>query len=375
MKYVYIFLLILAISACNKGIKDNQSEQANQVEEGLIEVTKGQFTEEQMQLGRLEEQTFKELITTNGFIDVPPQNRASVSSFVGGYIKDTPLLIGDKVRKGQRLVTIQNTEFIEMQQEFVELTAQLNYLKSEFERQQTLYNEKITSQKNYLKAESTYKSTQAMQEGLRKKLTMLNINATDVLQGKIVSSINIYAPIGGNVTKINISNGSFVSSADMIMEIIDTDHVHLELAVFEKDVLKVKKGQRIIFTIPEASDEVFEAEVHLVGTVVNEADRTIKVHGHIKNDEDTNLVTGMFVEAKIIASSKKSLALPKDAVAEANGHYYAMRLENIKNDVYYFKKTMVVVGEQSEDFVEVKNSKEFENKDMLVKGAFMLINE
>ena len=191
MKYIYIFLLILAISACNKGIKDNQSEQVDRVEEGLIEITRAQFTEEQMHLGRLEEQTFNESITTNGFIDVPPQNRASVSSYVGGYIKNTPLLIGDKVRKGQRLVTIQNTEFIEMQQEFVELTAQLNYLKSEFERQQTLYNEKITSQKNYLKAESTYKSTLAMQEGLRKKLAMLNINATDVLQGKIVS-INQY---------------------------------------------------------------------------------------------------------------------------------------------------------------------------------------
>ena len=375
MKYTYIILLIFAISACNKGIKDNQSEQVDRVEDGLIEITKAQFDEEQMQLGRLEVQTFNESITTNGFIDVPPQNRASVSSYVGGYIKNTPLLIGDKVRKGQRLVSIQNTEFIEMQQEFVELTAQLNYLKSEFERQQTLYNEKITSQKNYLKAESTYKSTLAMQEGLRKKLEMLNINTAHVLQGKITSSINIYAPIEGYVTKINISNGSFVSPADMIMEIIDTDHVHLELAVFEKDVLKVKKGQRIIFTIPEASDEVFEAEVHLVGTTVNESDRTIKVHGHIKNDEDTNLVTGMFVEAKIIASSKKNLALPKDAVAEANGHFYTMRLEDQKNDVYYFKKIMLDVGEQSENFVEVKNYKEFENKDMLVKGAFMLINE
>lgn len=375
MKYIYIFLLILGLTACNKGTKDNQSEQLDKIEEELIEINKAQFSAEQMQLGRLKEQTFNESITTNGFIDVPPQNRASVSSYVGGYIKDTPLLIGDKVRKGQRLVTIQNTEFVEMQQEFVELTAQLNYLKSEFERQQTLYNEQITSQKNYLKAESTYKSTQAMQEGLRKKLTMLNINTSDVLQGKIVSSINIYAPIGGNVTRINVSNGSFVSPADMIMEIIDTDHVHLELAVFEKDVLKVKKGQRIIFTIPEASDEVFEAEVHLVGTVVNESDRTIKVHGHIKNDENTNLVTGMFVEAKIIAASKKSLALPKDAIAEANGHFYALRLEDLKNDVYYFKKTMLDVGEQSEDFIEVKNSKEFENKDMLVKGAFMLINE
>jgi cobalt-zinc-cadmium efflux system membrane fusion protein len=375
MKYVYIFLLILAISACNKGTKDNQSEQVNLAQEALIEITKAQFTGEQMQLGQIEEQIFNESITTNGFIDVPPQNRASVSSYVGGYIKNTPLLIGDKVKKGQRLVTIQNTEFIEMQQEFVELTAQLNYLKSEFERQQTLYNEKITSQKNYLKAESTYKSTLAMQEGLRKKLEMLNINTADVLQGKIASSINIYAPIEGFVTKINISNGSFVSPADMIMEIIDTDHVHLELAVFEKDVLKVNKGQRIIFTIPEASDEVFEAEVHLVGTAINESDRTIKVHGHIKNDEDTNLVTGMFVEAKIIASSKKSLALPKDAVAEANGHFYTMRLEDQKNDVYYFKKIMLVVGEQSEDFVEVKNFKDFDNKEVLTKGVFMLINE
>ncbi|MGB5463560.1 MAG: efflux RND transporter periplasmic adaptor subunit [Aureibaculum sp.] len=375
MKYVYIFLLILAISACNKGIKDNQSEQVNLAQEALIEITKAQFTGEQMQLGQIEEQTFNESITTNGFIDVPPQNRASVSSYVGGYIKNTPLLIGDKVRKGQRLVTIQNTEFIEMQQEFVELTAQLNYLKSEFERQQTLYNEKITSQKNYLKAESTYKSTLAMQEGLRKKLEMLNINTADVLQGKIASSINIYAPIEGFITKINISNGSFVSPADMIMEIIDTDHVHLELAVFEKDVLKVKKGQRIIFTIPEASDEVFEAEVHLVGTAVNESDRTIKVHGHIKNDENTNFVTGMFVEAKIIASSKKSLALPKDATAESNGHFYALKLEDIKNDVYYFKKIILVVGEQSEDFVEVKNFKDFDNKEVLTKGAFMLINE
>ncbi|MGB5363568.1 MAG: efflux transporter periplasmic adaptor subunit, partial [Aureibaculum sp.] len=87
MKYVYIFLLILAISACNKGIKDNQSEQVNLAQEALIEITKAQFTGEQMQLGQIEEQTFNESITTNGFIDVPPQNRASVSSYVGGYIK------------------------------------------------------------------------------------------------------------------------------------------------------------------------------------------------------------------------------------------------------------------------------------------------
>lgn len=375
MKRVYILIISLVFVACGKSEKETQVAAANQVNDNSITLSKAQFDSEKMELGALTEQFFNETVMANGMIDVPPQNRASVSTFMGGYVKNTTLLVGDKVRKGQRLITLQNTEFIDIQQQYAEVTEQLNYLKSEFERQQILYTEKITSQKNFLRAESTYKSTLALHQGLRKKLEMMNISPGSVEKGNITSVINIYAPIKGSVTKVNFSNGAYISPSDEILEIVNTEHIHLELSVFEKDILKIKKEQSINFKIPEVSSDIFQAEVHLVGTSVNETDRTIKVHGHINNDEQTNFVTGMFVEAEIIISSKKSLALPTDAIVEIEDNYFALVLNYQKEDVYSFDKIKIKVGKQNEKYTEVINIDEFKGKEVLTKGVFMLISE
>ena len=375
MKYIYIFIFSLVLVSCGKSDKQTQVETDDQVDDNLVYVNRAQFDSGKMQLGVLEEQVFNETIKANGMIDVPPQNRASVSTFMGGYVKKTPLLVGDKVSKGQHLVTLQSTEFVEIQQRYAVVNEQLNYLKSEFERQQILYTEKITSQKNFLKAESTYKSTLALHQGLHKKLEMMNANPASIEKGNITSVFNLYAPIQGTVTKVNISNGVYVSPADEILEIVNTDHIHLELSVFEKDILKIKKDQSINFKIPEVSNDIFQAEVHLVGTSVNDTDRTIKVHGHIKDDVQTNFVTGMFVESEIIISSKKCLALPTDAVEEIEGNYFALVLTNQKEDLYSFDKIKLNVGKQNEQYTEVLNTDEFKDKEVLTKGVYMLINE
>ncbi len=375
MKHIYIFIFSLVLVSCGKSDKQTQAETDGQVDDNLVFVNRAQFDSGKMQLGVLEEQVFNETIKANGMIDVPPQNRASVSTFMGGYVKKTPLLVGDKVSKGQHLVTLQSTEFVEIQQRYAVVNEQLNYLKSEFERQQILYTEKITSQKNFLKAESTYKSTLALHQGLHKKLEMMNANPASIEKGNITSVFNLYAPIQGTVTKVNISNGVYVSPADEILEIVNTDHIHLELSVFEKDILKIKKDQSINFKIPEVSNDIFQAEVHLVGTSVNDTDRTIKVHGHIKDDVQTNFVTGMFVESEIIISSKKCLALPTDAVEEIEGNYFALVLTNQKEDLYSFDKIKLNVGKQNEQYTEVLNTDEFKDKEVLTKGVYMLINE
>ena len=307
-------------------------------------------------------------------IDVPPQNKASVSTFMGGYITKTPLLIGDKVKKGQLLVTLENPEYVEIQQQYLEVAEQLNFLKSEFTRQKTLYDENITSQKNYLKAESNYKSSLALYNGLKKKLSMLNINPASVELGQITSKINLYAPIEGFITKVNVSNGTYVSPADVILEIVDTDHIHLELMVFEKDILSIKKDQKIIFKIPEASDKTFEAEVHLVGTTIDETNRTVKVHAHINNEKQANFIVGMFVEAEIITSSLNNLALPTDAVVKIEGNYFALVLNN-KTENYTFDKVKLDIGKQNEDFMEVINHDDLSKKQVLTKGSFMLLSE
>src|SRR3970282_2867993 len=152
-----------------------------------------------MEIANPVEQDFDVSINTSGRIDVPPQNRAKVTSFIGGYVKATRLLVGDKVTKGQALLTLENTEYLDIQKDYLEVAEQINYLKSEFERQKTLYDEKITSQKNYLKAESDYKRTRGMYQSLRAKLLLLNINPLNVETGKVTLTDHIYAPLtGGN---------------------------------------------------------------------------------------------------------------------------------------------------------------------------------
>ncbi|MEY4012639.1 MAG: hypothetical protein RIT22_1763, partial [Bacteroidota bacterium] len=69
-------------------------------------------------------------------------DRAQVTTFIGGYVKSTQLLVGDKVRKGQALVMLESAEYLDIQKEYLEVAEQIQYLKSEYERQKTLFDEK-----------------------------------------------------------------------------------------------------------------------------------------------------------------------------------------------------------------------------------------
>lgn len=374
MKNLYIFLFSLGLVACGNSEKNTETIVETEIDSNEIDITKNQFEGENMAFGTFTEQDFPETVKANGMIDVPPHNKSSVTSFIGGYVTKTPLLIGDKVEKGQMLVTLENPEFVEIQQNYLEVVEQLNYLKSEFTRQKTLFDENITSQKNFLKAESNYKSNLALYNGLRKKLQMMNINPTSAEQGNITSTINLYAPIAGYITKVNVSNGTYVSPSDIVMEIVDTDHIHLELSVFEKDILKIKKDQEILFTIPEASDSLFKADVHLVGTTIDEKSRRVKIHGHIEEGQ-TQFIVGMFTEADIIIKNVKRMALPKEAIINVEDDFFALILKNETETEYHLEKVKIDKGIETETYVEVLNSSALKDKQILTKGTYMLLND
>lgn len=373
MKQTYILFTFMLLVACGNEKNEQTIDEPRKVIDELV-ISKQQFDGEQMAFGTLSEHDFNSIVKVSGMIDVPTHNQSNVSTFVGGYVTKSPLLIGDEVKKGQFLVALENTDFVELQQQYLEVAEQLNFLKSEFTRQKTLYDENITSQKNFLKSESTYKSNLAHYNGLKKKLQMMNINPTAVENGTITSTINIYAPIDGFVTKVYISNGSYVSPSDVMLEIIDTEHIHLELSVFEKDILKIKKGQDIDFRIPEASDSTYKAKVHLVGTTIDPENRRVVVHGHIENDH-TAFIVGMFAEADIIVGSSKGMALPKTAAIQVEDDYFALVLESEETNDYKFKKIKLDLGLQTENYVEVLNAVSLKDKKIVVHGTYMLLNE
>ncbi|NAY91445.1 efflux RND transporter periplasmic adaptor subunit [Muricauda sp. JGD-17] len=373
MKNIFFYFLsafLLLLMGCGNEKKQYPSQEHEILE---IRLTQEQFNTNNFQLGTLEKKTFPKMVETSGIIDVPPQNKAVITAFMGGFVKKTLLLVGDKVKKGQALITLENQEFVKMQQEYLGVYNQLDFLKVEYTRNKTLFEENITSEKKYLEAKSNYETSLAKYEGLKKQLQMLNISPKNVEQLIITSEAVIYSPIDGSITKMNVSTGSYVAPSTEMLEIVDNNHVHLELTVFEKDILKVKKGQKIQFEIPESSEDPYTATVYLVGTSIDDAKRTIKVHGHLDN-ENNNFLPGMFVNAHIMTDVTQVWSLPVDAVTSSEGISYLLKLVSNQEDNLIFQKVSVTTGSTFKDYIEIKPSENIKPEDQfLVKGVFGLL--
>lgn len=366
----YLASSLLFFTGCRD--KEQEAVPEDKGSELTLTMSREQFEKSNLRLGQMEERSFPQTVQATGMIDVPPQNKAVVSAFMGGYIRETPLLVGDRVKKGQSLVILENPEFITLQQNYLEAAEQLNYLRSDYERQKQLVAENISSRKNFLKAESEFRGKRAQYNALKEKLIMLNFSIPSVEEGNIRSSATIFSPISGSITKMNVSKGMYVSPSDEILEITDNDHIHLELKVFEKDIMKLSNGQRILFSIPEASAKYFEAEVYLIGAHI-EKNRTVKVHAHLKEEDHHRFLTGMFVEAEVITSEALQLALPDEALVEIDEWHYALKLVSDTSGGYVFEKVRLDIGERYQGYTAILSPEPDKDSKYLIKGAFALL--
>lgn len=364
------------IQSCSHG-EDSapiEIEPQQELAANFVSLSESQFSSSGMELGKIQQREFSRLIKVNGIMDVPPQNKASVSAYFGGYVKDLDLLPGQEVHKGQVLLSLENPEYVQLQQDFLEAKGQLAYLLSDYERQKDLVKDNVTSQKNFLKAESDYRVTLARFQSLKKKLEMMNISTDQLSDANIQTSIAVKAPISGQITAVNINRGKFVDPSDVAVSITNTDHLHLELNVFEKDLPWISKGQRISFRLQNSPGKTYDAEVHLVNQYLDPETRTARVHAHlIKEAESRHFAPGMYVEAEIISATDTVAALPEEAVINFNDKDYVL-VERQGSDSRQFEKREVKTGRRSGGYVEILNPEEFKlDEGILAKGAFGLI--
>ncbi len=376
--YLIVISLLLFAACSSKNDTATSDNVTNNKSAGEVyELSTTQFNSSDMKLGKLEMKEFFDVVKANGMFVVPPQNNASISSYFGGSVKDIELIPGQRVKKGQVLFTLENPEYVQLQQDFLESQGQLTYLKSDYERQKNLAQDNVTSQKNYLKSESDYTVTRVKYESLRKKLELLNINPNMLTIDNIRTSVNVIAPINGYVTEVNISRGSFLNPSDVAMVIVDADHLQLKMNIFEKDLAKVKVGQTIHFRIQDDHSKDYEGVVYMVNKTVDAEKRTIGVHGHLKDEKLTNRFNpGVYLEAEIYTTSDSRSSLPQEALVEVDDKYYVLVLDKSSNENYSFIKKEVNVGVSNNDNIEILNAHDFnENTEFLVKGAFNIIKE
>ncbi|MDB4286171.1 efflux RND transporter periplasmic adaptor subunit [bacterium] len=381
-QYALGFLIVASVfslASCTSKTDPSSIEvvSTESVAEEGYNLTKLQFTSSDMELGKLEMKEFHEIVKANGMFDVPPKNRATISTYFAGTVKSIRLLTGERVKKGQVLFTLENPDYVQLQQDYLEAKGQLTFLKSDYERQKNLFQDKVTSQKKYLQAESDYTVTRVKLKSLSKKLTLMGINADVLSIENIRTTITVKSPINGFVTQVNITRGAFLTPSQTAITIVDTDYLHVELTIFEKDLPKVRIGQSIQFSIQEDNSKEYKASVHLVNKTVDPEKRTIGIYGYLSDEKlASKFNPGMYVEADILTTSESRTSLPQDALVEVEGKYYVLVLSNSTNEGYSFVKKEVETDLSNNGYVEILNANDFQdNSEILTRGAFNLITE
>ncbi|MGK0364451.1 MAG: cobalt-zinc-cadmium efflux system membrane fusion protein [Saprospiraceae bacterium] len=300
---------------------DHGADGEEEHEEGIF-LTRDQMKTVGVIFGDISQSKINDYISATGTLGLPPNAYSSLSAKAKGFIKSSNKYVeGSYVKKGERMAYLENPDFIQHQQEYLEVEADLTYLQQELTRQKALIAENAGVEKNVQKLQSEVNRRNATLKGLSKQLAYLGINTDNLTAENIVNRISILSPMSGYLTSIDMHNGMFVTPQKELMEIVSEKHLHLELDVFEKDMSKVKEEQKVSYTVPALGDKVYEGEVHVIGKEFNTQNKTIRIHGHLGKDRP-RFVKDLFVNAKIWLNDQTVAALPEKAVIKDGAFSY-----------------------------------------------------
>jgi cobalt-zinc-cadmium efflux system membrane fusion protein len=371
----YIIIGFLIISCAGEKVKeDTASADVAGSSPNTVTLTEKQNETIQIEIGKMEQRNLSSEVKANGFLDVPPQNKAVISPMITGYVHKLNFLVGDNVKKGQVMAELESMEFVDLQQRLLELKNQLVYLREDYDRQQLLLDQDAVSKKKFLMAEVEYKTAETARRGLESKLQMLGVNLNELENGKIASVLRLKAPISGSVKKLHSVIGRHVDPSEEIYEIVNAEHLHLELSVYEKDITKIRKGQSVWFTIPNVKHERYAGEVFLVGKDLAEDKRSINVHVHF-NENEGAFAVGMYANASIAVSESEVNALPETAIVVDGEKEFVFRKVSSDSESITFEKISVETGIEAGGFVELLATEQLRaNDEFVVNGAFYLLN-
>jgi len=292
MKNILIFIVALTIVSCGNKTSEQTNERAVQTP---VETTETDNNEADAVTSATR---VNNAPTFNGLLVVPPQYHATITLFMDGVVKNSSLLSGTFVRKGELLAVLENPEYIALQQSYIESHAQEEFLELEFLRQQTLASGEIASQKRLQESKAEYLSMKSRREAAAAQLKLLGFNPSQILADGITPQLELRAPITGYVANVQINTGTHVAAGNTVCEIIDKSKMLLKLTIYEKDIDKLQAGDNLSFIANGMGIQIFDAKVISLGQMVDNVSRSLEVYATVI-DNNPQFRPGMYISAKV----------------------------------------------------------------------------
>ncbi|THU40668.1 efflux RND transporter periplasmic adaptor subunit [Niastella caeni] len=370
MKKLFIYIAVLFLSASCSSPSEKAIEAETPAEENAATLTDAQVKNAGIETGNVQSQNLNDVLKVNGVVDVPPQNIVSVSFPLGGYLKNTTLLPGMHVNKGQVIGLIEDQGLVQLQQDYLMAQARLHFLQQEYDRQKELSEQQVSSAKTFQQVQADFAAQKVQVKGLAEKLRLININPGSLTENNISRSVPMYSPINGFVSKVNVNIGKFVNATDVLFELINPDDIHAALTVFEKDMPKIKVDQLVKVSFVDEPGKEYDCEVILVTRNVD-ANRSGIIHCHFKT-RPKNLLPGMFLNASIHIENVPSLTVPEDAVVRYSNQQYIVQVTG-KN---HFQLVNVETGLRENGRVAVSStSTELSGMQVVTKNAYAVLGK
>jgi cobalt-zinc-cadmium efflux system membrane fusion protein len=340
----------------DEGQQDEQPQEEIKGGEGEVHLSQLKFNSLGIKVDEIPTRPLSGVVEANGQLEVPPQHEATVTAILGANVTTIKVIEGDKVRKGQTLATLAHPDLSQLQMNYVRVYSQMQYLEKEYERQKKLYEEKVGSGKTFEQTQADYLSMKGEAKGYEAQLRQLSLNVEKVQRGNIYQNVPVVSPIDGFIEKVEVQIGQFVDPQKGMFMIVNNDHIHADLMVFEKDVYKVMKGQDIFFTVESVPGTTLKAKIYSVGKQFEQNPKAVHVHAEIDQKEDF-LIPGMYINGRIHTGEKSVLALPESAIIEEDGKPFIFTAAAHKEDgqtEWGFKAVEIRTGLVDEGWVEIK---------------------
>lgn len=309
---------------------NHEGEEVGHDEQGhekMVHLNEAQFKNAGIDTGWFENKNLSEVINTNGYTKLPPQNQAQVSVLYPGVIKTIKVIEGQYVKAGQTIATMQSMAYNNTRLEKEKLNeslqssmANLEFLKLEYDRQKELTEGNVNAKKVFQKVSADLKLEESKIAALQSQISILNQNIN--MGGNSTSSIiPITAPISGNISDVNVNIGASAEPGKPLFGIVDNSKMHVDLLVYEKDLYKVKAGQGVRFILTNQGNKEIKGKIFSIGKTFENETKSVAVHADIVNEKQL-LIPGMYINALIDIGVSNVQALPIDAVVKAEGREF-----------------------------------------------------
>lgn len=346
---IMLMLVFVAFlfSCSNKTADVTAIEEETIVEE--VELTDAQLNSLSLQLGGIKKQKLSSTLQLQGKIDLPPQNIVSVNFPLGGYLRNTKLIPGMQVSKGDVIAIMEDQAIVQLQQDYLSAKAKYDLIKQEFDRQQILYNSNAATSKAFQNAEGEMKMQSVLVKSLAEKLKLIGLDPQSLTEASISGQLSIRSTINGYVSKVNVNIGKYVQPTETMFELIDPDDIHAALTIFEKDLPYIKIGNTVDIQFMGNTGKSYPAKVILVNKGID-ADRTATAHCHF-TVHPNQLYPGMLIQATVAVSDREVDVLPDDAIVRSgNQHFIFYKTAEKK-----FTMIPVVTGISADGVTEIQS--------------------